>query len=104
MQCLKCRRKINGAEKYGLHEECFVDWFKTDLKNDFLSLQQRSTTSRDPEEKGSHDNTSFSFYHGKFKKYSADLGGEHFILKMRKPKEAPELPEVEYVCNQIEES
>jgi len=90
-----------GPAKYGLHETCFMDWFKTDPKNDFLSIQQRSATSRDPEGKHFHSNT--SFYHGKFKKYSADLGAESFIFKMREPKEAPELPEVEYVCNQIAE-
>lgn len=88
--------------KYGLHEKCFADWFKTDPKNEFLSLTQRSAPSRDPETKASANNT--SFYHGKFRKYSAKLGPEDFILKMRDPKEAPEIPEVEYLCNQIADS
>lgn len=99
MTCLKCFQELTEPMKYGLHERCFVDWFKTDFKNEFLSLTQRSATSRDPEIKETANNT--SFYHGKFKKYSADLGAESFILKMREPKEAPELPEVEYLCNQI---
>ncbi len=99
MKCLKCFQDLIGSVKYGLHEKCFVDWFKTDPKNDFLSLTQRSATSRDPEAKETANNT--SFYHGKFKKYSADLGPENFILKMRESKGAPELPEVEYLCNQI---
>lgn len=99
MKCLKCSQELAAPVKYGLHEKCFVDWFKTDPKNEFLSLTQRSVTSRDPEAKESANNT--SFYHGKFKKYSADLGAESFILKMREPKGAPELPEVEYLCNQI---
>lgn len=90
---------ITGNPKYGLHERCFVEWFKTDPAYEFVSLTQRSALSRDPETKESSNNT--SFYHGKFKKYSADLGNENYILKMREQKDAPELPEVEYVCNQI---
>lgn len=99
MRCLKCNHDIQGPNKYGLHEKCFVDWFKTDPKNEFVSLTQRSALSRDPEAKDSSNNT--SFYHGKFKKYSADLGSDNYIIKMREEKDAPELPEVEYVCNQI---
>jgi len=99
MICLKCQQTIKGTSKYGLHEKCFVEWFKVDPSNDFVSLQQRSALSRDPEVKESVNNT--SFYHGKFKKYSANLGTESYILKMREAKNAPELPEVEYLCNQI---
>src|SRR5690606_39155464 len=44
-----------------------------------------------------------SFFHGKFKKYSAELEGASYILKMRES-DAPELPEVEYLCNQIGDS
>ncbi|MEN0057898.1 MAG: HipA domain-containing protein [Bdellovibrio sp.] len=99
MKCLKCVQDIIGVSKYGLHEECFVEWFKTDVQNEFVSLSQRSAQSQDPEVKSSLNNT--SFYHGKFKKYSADLGSESYILKMREAKDAPELPEVEYLCNQI---
>lgn len=102
MKCLKCFQELGSPVKYGLHEKCFVDWFKTDSKNEFLSLTQRSANSKDPEVKKTANNT--SFYHGKFKKYSADLGSESFILKMRETKEAPELPEVEYLCNQIASS
>jgi hypothetical protein len=102
MKCLKCNQDIQGPIKYGLHEKCFVDWFKTDKKNEFVSLTQRSALSRDPEAKVSQNNT--SFYHGKFKKYSADLGSDNYIIKMREEKNAPELPEVEYVCNQIADS
>jgi hypothetical protein len=99
MKCLKCLETLIGPVKYGLHKKCFVDWFKTDAKNDFLSLTQRAALSRDPDLKQELNN--MSFYHGKFKKYSADLGAESYILKMRDSKEAPEMPEVEYVCNQI---
>lgn len=99
MKCLKCNKIISGTTKYGLHERCFVNWFKTDSKNEFISLKQRSAQSTDSKINESYSNT--SFYHGKFKKYSADLGGENYIFKMRESTEAPELPEVEYLCNQI---
>ncbi len=102
MICLKCLRSISGQMKYGLHEECFVSWFKTDATNEFQSLIPRSATSLDPERKDLSNNQ--SFYHGKFKKYSANLDKDRYILKMRDTMEAPELPEVEFLCNKIAES
>jgi hypothetical protein len=101
MICLKCKQEIgNENSKYGLHIDCYTSWFKVSASDDFVSLTQRSAESADPEKKNStQENT--SFYHGKFKKYSADLASESYIIKMREEKEAPELPEVEYVCNQI---
>ena len=41
-----------------------------------------------------------SFFHGKFRKYSAQLGGKNYLLKV-KQEELPELPAMEYLCNQI---
>lgn len=102
MKCLRCHQELSGRAKYGLHEKCFTNWFKTDLKNEFQSLIQRAATSQNLEARDPMSNT--SFYHGKFKKYSAELGADHFILKMRELDDAPELPEVEYLCNQIAES
>lgn len=100
MNCLKCRLQINppDSENYGLHPACFTEWFNCPITAKFVSLQRRfsvspdSTTNRTPQDS--------SFFHGKFKKYSADLIGNSYILKMRQD-EAPELPEVEYLCNQI---
>jgi len=101
MECLKCRQPIfNETPKYGLHSSCFVAWFKTDSSHEFVSLTQRSALSRDPEKTTQSANNS-SFYHGKFKKYSADLASDNYILKMREEVDAPELPEVEYLCNQV---
>lgn len=101
MKCLKCGQFV-AEPKYGLHPGCFADWFKVDPSQEFVSLIQRSAPSQDPEAETSTNNT--SFYHGKFKKYSADLGTENYILKMREERDAPELPEVEYLCNQIANS
>ncbi len=41
-----------------------------------------------------------SFFHGKFRKYSASLGDVNYILKV-KQKEYPELSSTEFVSNQI---
>jgi hypothetical protein len=84
-----------------LHPGCFADWFKTDLQAEFLSLQQKSVAARESE--GHHHVYTSSFYHGKFKKYSAELAEERYLLKLRDLDGAPELPEVEYLCNQVAE-
>lgn len=99
MICLKCRLQINcpSSAHYGLHSDCFIDWFKVPKTAEFISLQRRAGTSNQTVNQ-TLQNT--SFFHGKFKKYSADLDGQSYILKMRQD-DAPELPEVEYLCNQI---
>jgi hypothetical protein len=99
MQCLKCLSLIESklGAHYGLHAACFKKWFKTSDLENFKSLTRRSSHSFDiPSDRSLHA----SFFHGKFKKYSADLDSHSFILKMREF-EAPEMPEVEYLCNQI---
>jgi len=102
MNCLRCKQEVIGDEhKYGLHPLCFSIWFKVGANEEFVSLTLRNSVSNDPENKNNRTLENTSFYHGKFKKYSADLATDNYIIKMREEKEAPELPEVEYVCNQI---
>ncbi|KTD61886.1 hypothetical protein Lspi_2516 [Legionella spiritensis] len=100
MQCLKCLKEIESstAEHYGLHPECFQEWFNVAKTEKFTGLQRRHSSSL--ENPNSHSRQNNSFFHGKFKKYSASLAGFSYILKMRQD-DAPELPEVEYLCNQI---
>ena len=101
MLCLNCHLKITSLtpEHYGLHASCFQQWFKTEHLEEFVSLQKRTGKGSSGETTApSSQNT--SFFHGKFKKYSANLGQHAYILKMRQ-EDAPELPEVEYLCNQI---
>ncbi len=100
MQCLKCHILIVPLDlaHYGLHPQCFKEWFNSPNLSEFVSLQRRSDTTSNQSEYLTSHNT--SFFHGKFKKYSALLNHETYILKMRQ-EDAPELPEVEYLCNQI---
>lgn len=103
MHCLKCQAKItsNDNPHYGIHLECFKAWFNIDEAAEFISLQRRSNTTSD--ETSNHAPQNTSFFQGKFRKYSADLKGTSYILKMRQ-EGAEELPEVEYLCNQIGKS
>ncbi|HSX21120.1 MAG TPA: HipA family kinase [Gammaproteobacteria bacterium] len=83
---------------YGMHDACFCEWFKVPSKVSFAGLIRRSSASGEDSIDITAENN--SFFHGKFKKYSAYLNNRSFIIKMRQA-EAPELPEVEYLCNQI---
>ncbi|OGT48814.1 MAG: hypothetical protein A3E82_08370 [Gammaproteobacteria bacterium RIFCSPHIGHO2_12_FULL_38_11] len=100
MQCYKCNHPLNPSEPahYGLHPACFKIWFQSETLPVFTGLQRKATASSSDGLIIDPDNS--SFFHGKFKKYTAILNGESYILKMREP-EAPELPEVEYLCNKI---
>ena len=86
---------------YGLHPACFLSWFNLSEICDFTGME-RKATSKDPQD-DYVQKTNLSFFHGKFKKYSADLKGESYILKVREA-DAPELPDVEYVSNRIGEA
>lgn len=101
MQCLKCLKEIEDStsEHYGLHSACFKEWFSVAETEQFSGLQRRYSSSLE-ESPNSNSKQNNSFFHGKFKKYSANLAGNSYILKMRQD-DAPELPEVEYLCNQI---
>jgi len=105
MKCLKCLLPLEGSNNthYGLHPSCFLDWFNVSSPAEFVSLQRRSDASSSSAQAYNPSPQNTSFFHGKFKKYSAYLNGDSYILKMRQ-EDAPELPEVEYLCNQIGES
>lgn len=85
----------------GLHHACFREWFNLESIEGFKNVRARSTSSGKGI-KGSTDRftKNTSHFHGKFKKYSATLGGEAYILKVRE-EQYPELPGTEYLCNQI---
>jgi hypothetical protein len=100
MTCLRCLRNIEGPKRYGLHEQCFLTWFNLPQATEFTDLD-RKATSKEPVVNGTKITAmNSSFFHGKFKKYSATLNGESYILKVRE-NEYPELPDVEYLSNVI---
>lgn len=102
MNCLKCLSPLSSKDAhYGLHNACFTAWFNVPGTAEFISLTRRSSGSSDQVTSQSSQNN--SFFQGKFKKYSAELQDDSYILKMRQM-DAPELPEVEYLCNQIGKS
>jgi len=106
MICYKCLKEIAGkeAKQYGLHLSCFQEWFKLESVEGFKDVQAKSTSSASKPIKPSSDSftKNDSHFHGKFKKYSAVLGGASYILKVKDDR-YPELPGTEYLCNQIAE-
>lgn len=97
--CFKCSRPIHSNDPVhsGLHLECFNSWFQTYSEDDFGDIVARSSESF-----SSNDwaRIASSFFHGKFRKYSARLGEKNYLLKVQQT-EFPELPRMEYLCNQI---
>lgn len=99
-RCLKCLKEFsNEPIHYGLHHSCFFSWFGVKEPIEFTGIA-RKQTSKEPAAKDDRQHENSSFFHGKFRKYSADLVGASYILKVRET-EAPELPDVEYLSNQI---
>jgi hypothetical protein len=99
--CIRCRQPHGDQPViYGLHQKCFLGWFKLNQPAEFSGLVRQSAESKDPAAEKSIRSFNSSFFHGKFRKYSADLAGESYILKVR-DSSAQELPEVEFLCNQI---
>ena len=100
--CYKCMNSVEEPEAvraYGLHETCFLNWFSLKKVEAFAGLERKSDGS--PKTVAGRDQRwTSSFFHGKFLKYSASLGAGSYILKMREDK-YPELPAVEYLCNQL---
>jgi len=101
MFCYKCQQLIEKKETayHGLHPSCFSEWFEIHddiLAPNFTNLVLKTTSTNSVE--GAIPRS--SFFHGKFKKYSAMLGDKAYILKVKEP-QCPELPATEYLCNQL---
>jgi len=85
--------------KHGLHEECFAKWFE--IQNplcDFENITLKQASKEPTKSDIGRMNT--SFFHGAFKKYSAEIEGQHYILKVSQ-NDFPELPLVEWISNKI---
>jgi hypothetical protein len=77
--CCKCNKTLGDEEKwYGLHKNCFVEWFGLPELSQFPDLIPWSQASVPPENHG--ENT--SFFHGAFRKYSSRLRAHNYILKV----------------------
>ncbi|MBL7072652.1 MAG: HipA domain-containing protein [Candidatus Omnitrophica bacterium] len=102
MICYRCGERIEDKDetRHGLHKQCFMEWFALDSDVDFGHVALKSTTSSGPEEKISSRGIASSFFQGKFKKYSAMLNNERYILKVKDDR-FPELPPTEFLCNRI---
>ena len=92
MKCLNCYETIESRGFYGLHKDCFLKDFKLTDSLKFSNL--------DPKKPDSFQKIKDSFYHGRYRKYSARLGATRYILKVQE-KKCPDLPAAEYVCNKI---
>ncbi len=102
MTCYKCGKIIEdkGKMRHGLHEKCFIEWFALDGCKDFKNITIKSAISSDPKKEDPLVGMASSFFQGKFKKYSAELNEKKYILKVKDDK-FPELPGVEFLCNNI---
>lgn len=97
--CYKCLKAVQDEEMVsGLHSSCFSSWFSVEGSQEFLDVVARSEKDLHVNERWEEINS--SFFHGKFRKYSAHLGGKAYLLKV-KQHEFPELPATEYTCNQL---
>lgn len=99
--CCRCAKPFLSGEEdsYGLHKNCFKEWFGLRKVSEFLDLAIRSK-SQSPQE---NKELNISFFNGAYRKYSARLEEISYILKVQH-KEYPELPATEFLCNQIFES
>ncbi len=103
LKCFKCLEKIENEQPlHGLHQPCFREWFGLKEIQEFSEVKIKNSGSSATTKAEKHAFSSFnsSYFHGKFKKYSAVLGDHAYILKVRDEK-YPELPATEYLSNQV---
>lgn len=102
--CYKCLKTLDNSANNmnGLHNQCFLEWFNLKFISDFGNVTAKGGEKKDEETTG-FSKINSSFFHGKFRKYSAELGKNSYILKV-KEEDYPELPPTEYLCNLIADS
>lgn len=119
-RCFRCLRVIpeDCPTYYGVHTYCFQTWFQDAFRHYspeyglpvFMGLMDPNLpplhfpvfiSLMDPKYKNSE--LPFPTFQGAAEKYSAILGSKDYILKVQEC-EYPELPRVEYLCNQIAQS
>ena len=90
MICFKCLKPLKGPPTYGLHSHCFKESFQLPQILEFENIDPRGQLEKNRD----------SFFHGRYCKYSAQLGKQEYILKVQED-DFPELPASEFLCNQI---
>lgn len=96
MKCYRCSQFVKGRHFHGLHKKCFEEWFG--VKGEAAQFNLTLKTVGNSNDPLAHLNS--TFFHGKFKKYSARLGGIGYIVKVRQ-EPFLDLPPMEFLCNQI---
>ena len=99
MKCFKCQKQIKDKSTYGLHANCFLEWFKLTELSKFNNLDLKKS-ARYSSVHSNIEKTTDSFFHGRYRKYSAKLASVQYILKVQEP-QYPDLPTTEYLCNKI---
>jgi hypothetical protein len=95
--CFKCSKVVEPQDfLYGLHKSCFYAWFALNIPADFQDV----VLAKEDSSRFDQPAINASFLQGKFKKYSAKLNDHLYILKVQE-EDYPELPAVEYLCNQM---
>lgn len=95
-RCFSCLHALGQKSTHGLHQECFRNWFGVDgCLIPFQLTMKTAGNSNDPKAE-----MNSSFFHGKFRKYSAKLDRTSYIIKVRQSS-FPDLPAMEFLCNQI---
>ena len=102
MICFFCGKPVSLEESthYGLHSSCFCRWFQLERPLEFRNIAIKTMGSEVVSTSG---DIISSFFQGKFRKYSAELGDSVYIMKVQQD-DFPELPAVEFLSNQIAES
>ena len=98
LSCCYCNKSIKGEVKHGLHIDCFTKYFS--LNSPMQNFQNLALKQVSASLDSGIIKTNTSFFHGMFKKYSAEIEGEQYILKVAQDG-YPELPKVEYISNVI---
>ncbi len=102
MKCTRCLNEVDESEAFhGMHLQCFCTEFGLKSKVEFRDLSEKAISQKPKDSnQNSFGRINSSFFHGAFRKYSATLENNNYILKVQQP-EYPELPAIEFLSNQL---
>ncbi len=102
MNCTRCLSPVAKNDAFhGMHPNCFCAEFNLATQTEFRNLSEKAVSQKPKgDAKNSFSRINSSFFHGAFRKYSASLENQNYILKVQQ-QEYPELPAIEFLSNQI---